>query len=116
MARRNNRIVCDLNKVQWALFKYQNQYGNETDKFPTEITVFGRVVSPIEKALPHHDYPHELMIERALRLEINDIWTPKLTLKFSANETLIYTGDKAKDIYKVWCAKIYGKNKQSKQG
>lgn len=113
--RQNNKIVCDLNKVQWAIFKYQNQYGNELYKLPDTTTVFGEAVDSEARALYHHDYPDENLLMRAIRLGLVDNWTPKLMLKFSANETLIYTGDKAKEIYKAWCAKIYGKQKRSKK-
>lgn len=114
MERKNNKIVCDLNKVQWAEFKYVNQHGGVWYSKPSAITVRGIYYGPEELAVHHPDYPNETAIARAKRLGIVDVWTAKLTLKFSANETLIYTGDKAKDIYKAWCAKIYGKNKQSK--
>ncbi len=111
MARRNNRIVCDLNKAQWVKYYYQNQYGNIVYKVPCVTTVFGEAVDEDAKALFHADYPNESQLARAYRLKLVDVWTPTLVIKFSANETLYYTGDKAKSLFKAWNAKIYGNKK-----
>ena len=110
MARQNNRIVCDLNKVQWAEFSYVNQHGHKTFFKPIHQHVYGVAYYDNELAFYHADYPGETVIQRATRLGILDVWTPQIILKFSANETLIYTGDKAISIHKTWCAKIYGKS------
>lgn len=110
MAKQNNRIVCDLNKVQWAEFSYINQHGHKTFFKPVRYSVYGVTYDKDELALYHADYPKETVIQRATRLGILDVWTPQIILKFSANETLVYTGEKAISIHKTWCAKIYGKS------
>lgn len=110
MARQNNRIVCDLNKVQWAEFSYVNQHGHKTFFKPVRYSVYGMAYYDNELAFYHADYLGETVIQRAIRLGILDVWTPQIILKFSANETLVYTGEKAISINKIWCSKIYGKS------
>lgn len=109
---KNNRIVVDLAKVQWANYYYRNQHGETRPIKPYDPTVYGQKVSHTERAMWHPDYPQELAIDRAKRLGLIDVWTPELKLKLTASEYLIYTGAKASSIYKEWNARIFGKRKK----
>ena len=107
--RKDNRIVVDLKKVQFARYYYRNQYGDVANLIPAQITYRGVVVDYQEIACWLPDYPCETVQTRRLRRGyINDVWTPELLLKLSANHCLIYTGPKATSIYKTWSALIYG--------
>lgn len=107
--RKDNRIIVDLKKCQFAVFYYRNQYGTVQYNKPKPKTYFGKDISPIEKALFHPTYPDETLLERFHRRGVKpDVWTPELLLKLSANHCLIYIGEKAVSIYKKWCEMIYG--------
>lgn len=98
----NNRIVVDLNKVQYALFGYRNQHGNWSS---TKIaySVRGVPYDPQEEC-----YRIDMcMDEYAILGNLKDKWQPELKLKVTANCILIYTGDKAVSIYKEWCSRIF---------
>jgi hypothetical protein len=90
-AIRNNQIVVDLNKVQYADFCYVNQYGNRSYFRTPQKTVRGEPVGG-HLALFHPNYPTETTEERATRLGLLDIWTSTLYIKLQANASLIYTG------------------------
>ena len=108
--KRDNTIVVDLNKVQWAKFYYRNQHGQTKGRtsplFPTVRLV---PIEPAALAHFHPDYPDETEYQRAKRLGILDIWNPELCLKLHSSGYLIYTGDKAITLWKTWSAKIFGK-------
>lgn len=108
--KHNNRIIVDLNKVQWATFFYRNQHGQIRTNIPSNVTVRGESVT-LSLAYSHPDYPGETEIERARRLGITDVWTPVLRLKLQANECLEYTGSKAFSLREAWNAKIFGGKK-----
>jgi len=103
-----NRIVVDLNKVQYAYFFYKNQCGIIRHTKPHN-TVNGSPVSDDVYAPEVNDWPRESMLARAKRRKLLDIWTPNLVLILQANKSLTYTNKKAQSIYKEWCAKIYKK-------
>lgn len=109
MAIRNNRIIVDLNKVQYAHFYYTNQYGISVNREPNYPTVRSQSIAPDDFALFHPDWPKETILRRAMRLGLLDVWTPTLYLKLQANSCLIYTGDKAISIYNAWKEKVFGK-------
>jgi hypothetical protein len=110
--RKDNKIVVDLNKVQWARFYYRNQYGQTKDRLPTYYSVRLAIVNDHERVLWHPDRPIESTFDAAKRLDILDIWQPEITLKLTANEYLIYTGAKAISINECWNAKVFGKGKK----
>lgn len=99
---KNNRIVVDLNKVQYALFGYRNQHGNWSS---TKIaySVRGVPYDPQEKCF----WTNLSMDEYATIHNLKDYWQPELKLKVIANCMLIYTGDKAVSIYKEWCSRLF---------
>jgi hypothetical protein len=108
--RKDNKILVDLNKVQWARFGFVNQYGQWRDEIPKLTSIRCEPVYPDKPAHYHVQYPGETESQRAKRLGLLDVWNPQLTLKLTANEHLIYTGQKALTLWEVWKAKIYGKN------
>lgn len=108
----NNRIVLDLNKVQWAKYYWINQYGDMRHTDVTVPTVHSEPVFNSEYAAYHPDYPFESMYERALRLLLLDIWTPVCYMQLTANHSVTFTGKKATTMWKMWCNKILNrKNK-----
>ncbi len=109
MNRLNNKRVCDLNKVQFADFYYRNQYDN-TSKIALKHSHRGVPYAPDENAVNWNTAQSvESMEERAVRLRIKDIWTPEVRLTFASNHPIIYTGDKAKSIWKEWNRRIFKK-------
>lgn len=98
--------TVDFNKVQWADFWYVQQEGITSRTQPTGHTVRG--VSPDGWAAYHPDYPGETMLDRARRLGILDIWTPRCKLTINANKSLHYHGTAAVNIWKAYNAHIYG--------
>lgn len=110
--KKDNKILVDINKCQWAKFYYRNQYGQTSPVLPMFQSVRGEYVSSKDLALFHPLYPGESMLERAYRLELIDSWQPEITFKLTANECLVYTGDKAISMNELWKAKIFGKKKK----
>jgi hypothetical protein len=106
---KNNRIVCDLNKIQFGSLHYVNQYGDTTMYTPKPMTTVRGESVRDEMAAYHPDYPLETMRERALRLDLFDYWTPVCTFQLSANHNLTYTGEKALAMWKAWNSKIFKK-------
>ncbi len=109
----HDRIIVDLRKVQWAKLFWVNQTGQCRDKRPNVRTVNGEAFDESAYALLHIQYPCETMLERALRLDLIDVWTPVLRMQLSANHTLEYTGKKALSLWKAWNARIFSKRKQT---
>jgi len=111
-SKRDNRIVLDLAKVQWARFYYRNQHGQTRDTKPNKDhftcnEVIYKKDANVYAAF-HPDYPCESMWERALRLDMVDKWTPEVFFKVTANAGIIFTGEKAISTYALWQSKIYG--------
>lgn len=108
----NNKIVLDLNKVQWAKYYWINQYGDRRHIDVTVPTVRSQPVFDSEYAAYHPDYPCETELERAKRLDLLDIWQPVCYMQLTANHSVTFTGTKATTMWKMWCAKILNrKNK-----
>ena len=104
----NNKILIDLNKVQWASLIYRNQEGITRSEKPKHPSAHGTTFDADAYAYPHHDYPKETMIERARRLDILDVWTPILIIQLSSNHSLRYSGKQALSLWKAWQGKIFG--------
>ena len=105
---RNNRIIVDINKAQYAWFGYQNQHGNKSPTKPIFPTVHGQIFNPDAPAFMSGN---KTMIEVATSKGILDVWIPYCTLQLTANHRLTYTGDKALTIWKAWNEKIFKRNK-----
>jgi len=101
----NNRIVCDLNKVQWARFFYRNQYGNIVNVKPTKPTVRALEFDPDEM----HINGIETLISNAKRFNLLDHWTPEVKFQLTANHSLTYTGKKAVSLWKEWNRRMFNK-------
>ena len=103
----DNRIVVDLNKVQYARFRYRTRCGRYSiDLLPTEPTYLGKTISPEDIAYGTNNTMLQVAKERGLC----DVWIPFLTLTITANKHITYTGKKACSIWKEWCKRQF-KNK-----
>lgn len=107
--RKNNRIILDLNKVQFGYFHYVNQYGQIVYVQPSRPTVRLQEVFSDKLAMYHPLWPGESEQSRAERLEMIDEWTPVCTFQLTANHNVQYTGEKANTMYKTWNSKIFNK-------
>lgn len=108
--KQDNRIVVDLNKVQWGRFYYENQHGDKRNLKPKEPTVYGGLFNPLGFCISTNGL--RTMIELAIEKNILDIWTPVVVFKLTAHETLKYKGDKAVSLYKSWCEKVFNKKRK----
>ena len=109
---KDNRIVVDLNKVQYARFYYRNQYNQTIDKLIKDSKSFTIRLTRYDKdelAMAHNDHPLETCYQRAKRLGQVDVWTPEIKLQLQANHSLIYTGAKAKSLWDAWCKRQFKK-------
>lgn len=111
--KQNNKILVDLNKVSYAQLLYvADSFGvrHTRHKEPHEYTVNGMEFDTLAIRSPL--VSNETMIQYARRRNFLDYWYPELTLQLSNNHSLVYTGDKALDLWKVWQSKIFGKKKK----
>lgn len=106
----DNKIVCDLKKVQWAQLVWKNQWGQTCRELEPGNSVRGILFKDDEKVFGSE----ETMLAYAARTGLLDIWTPCVRLQFASNHRLTYVGDKAKAIYDAWCAMIFSKKKGKK--
>ena len=111
MTRKDNRIVVDLNKVQWARFGYRNKDGDwrnlkpemptvHNQSFDEDAQLFGTIDSPVS------------MLQYAIDHKLLDVWIPECRLKVTANCILTYTGDRAISIWKEWSKRQFNRNKK----
>jgi hypothetical protein len=105
---KDNRIVVDLSKVQWARYGYRNQHGNWRDLLLVQPTVNNQYFAASDKLFMSDNQPITL-IDYARDHKLLDIWTPELRLKVTANCILTYTGDKATSLWKEWNRRIFKK-------
>lgn len=106
--QRNNKIIVNLSSVQWARFGYRNQYGDWANHYPKCETFRGHFI-PVENMFnPCHQTPVSAE-EYLTQNNMLDIWQPELYLKLAASDSLVYTGEKAKSIWKAWNEKIFKK-------
>lgn len=111
--KRDNRIVFDLHKAQYARFYYRNQHGHVRDFATNDITYEGKLVYAHEMAMFHPDYPAETMLQRLERRGVQpDVWVPEIFFKLTANCGLTFTGDKAVSLNQAWRAYVYNKQKK----
>lgn len=107
MNHKDNRIVVDLSKVQWAIFGYRNQDNDWRD----------RMIGPTVHNIPFNETQFvfgtkHTMLEYAMKHKLIDIWIPELKLKVTANCILVYTGDKAKSLYKAFRERQFNRKKK----
>ena len=103
---KDNRIVVDLSKVQWARFGYRNQHGNWRDVLPLSPTAYNQPFKQNDRVFGEEE---SSMIDYAIANKLLDIWIPELRLKVTANTWLTYTGDKAISLWKAFRAKQFNK-------
>jgi hypothetical protein len=99
--KKDNRIVVDLGKVQFARFFYTNQYNNFRNTLPAWPTVRNSELKGVWDTF------------RAGILGLIDEWYPCTLLKLQANHSLTYTGEKAKSIWKEWNRRIFNQKRKS---
>ena len=105
---KDNRAVCNLNKVNYARYFYRSQFGQERPTLPKYPTAHGtKLEGNFAKVSP--DDPIETAEEAARRLRVLDIWTPICVLQFSSTHAIEYSGAKAKSIWKEYCRRIFKK-------
>lgn len=110
----NNKIVVNLDKVTHARLRYRTyNYG---------ITIYRESVSAWPSVMGEPIYPSDIrfgtnepMIDYAKRKNLLDVWIPELELQLSNSHSLIYTGQKAIDLWDAWNAKIFSKHKKGKK-
>lgn len=111
----DNRIIVDINKVTHARFFYRNQHGDERNKLfrASLISVRNCIYEKDEPVKMYSDILGEFVNTNVLSYSISrsilDIWQPVLHLQCSSTHKLEYTGDKATELWKAWCAKIFKK-------
>lgn len=100
--------TIDFNKIQWAEYWYENQFGESARTRLMSPSVHGVMLGePNAYALPHPDYPHETVIERARRLGILDKWTAVCQFIITANRTLTFRGDDATKKWRAYNKHVY---------
>lgn len=106
---KDNRIVLNLSKVTFGRFYYRNQWGQLTDVLPPKeiITVHGVKFAANESMYGST----ERAIDAAKRLGMLDVWIPEVKFQLTANHQIVYTGDKAKSLWKEYCRRIFNKKK-----
>lgn len=104
----NNRIVVDLNKVQYAWYGYRNQHNQKIPVKPISHTVNGLTFTCDDM----HISGICSMLEYAKQNNLLDVWEPYVEFQIQANHRLTYTGDKAVSMWKAWNEKIFNKKKK----
>ena len=98
--KEKNTCVVDLNKVSYAYYYWTTKDGYTSRLSPLWPTVHGIDIGHGDNAARyHHDYPHETCLERARRLDILDVWYPKVVLTIYSNKTMTFTGKRATAIW-----------------
>jgi len=104
--KNDNKVVCDINKVQYAELFFVNQYGNKRLKMPEHPSVRGDEFNPDAICLGSGSMS---MMEYATKNKMLDIWTPVAEFQYASNHFLSFTDDKALSMWQAWKAKIFGK-------
>lgn len=109
------QLTIDLNSVSHAQFFYVQQDGLKVKYKPKVFSVHGMVFNPDEYAWPYSgEYPMELKIERAVRLEILDVWIPVCVYQFRNNHSKTFKGEAAKKRWAQYNAHIFKKPNKTK--
>lgn len=113
MTKQNNRIVVNLNKVTHARLRWRVTnvgYESYRDIYLESFTIYGQSYSLNDTVYNSERTVLTVARERGML----DKWERILELQLSNNHSLIYTGDKALSLWKAWCAKQFGKDKEKK--
>lgn len=98
----NNHITVDFGKIQFAHLRYRNQYG-DVRRVKPKFSVHNTEYEPTTRMYNST----ETALEFAKRRNLIDIWTPECRMQLSANHTLVYTGKKARAMWKAWNERIF---------
>ena len=96
MTQRTTRIKA----VNHATFSWRNQFGMVIAKKPRKPTVHGVLIETLKSECR----------ERAMKCQ--DIWTPVVRLYLSMARVIRYEGKRAVEIWRTYCAEVYGSNKR----
>lgn len=114
---KNNRIVVDLSKCQYAWKSWVTTCGNYKRSYkPTQPTVHGCEFdcdAPAFMSGLNGESPCT-MLDTAISKHLLDTWIPCVTFQVTANHRLTYTGEKAESLWKAWNEKIFNKKKGNK--
>jgi hypothetical protein len=105
----SNRTVLDLNKVQWAKFFWQNQYGDIKTYKPKKPTLYGCTIDTDSFCMAREGETREKVSDRIKRLGREDRWFPTVVFQLAANHNVTFTGDKANIMWQAWGEKIFNK-------
>jgi hypothetical protein len=105
--KNNNDCIVDLNKVQYAYHYWINQHGDKK-KLKPRFSVHGSEHNPKDK----HINGTQTLEQFAKERHLTDVWTEITRLQLTANHQLVYSGTKAKSMWKAWGEKIFKKGKK----
>lgn len=110
----DNHTELDINVIAYGNCYWRNQHSQHNRLKPTRPTAYLSEFNPSDYAAYHHDYPKETLIERARRLDILDKWLFVAKFQLNNSHTIEFTGDKARDMWAMWKAKLYNKKRNKK--
>lgn len=108
-----HQVTFDWRKVIMVRYWYKNQDNScQKGRLPKRPTIFGDEIGPdelIERGILHYNKIEVARLEGKL-----DIWTPVCQVVLQAHHSLVFTGGKAKSIWREWNKQIYGKDKRKR--
>jgi len=107
----NTQLTISLDKVIYCRYWYENVEGQSVKCKPSQPSVRGVTFNPNAFASYHQDYPLETLMERAIRLDILDTWTPVCLCKTVSGKSVTYQGAKATKIWETYNAMIFNRGK-----
>jgi hypothetical protein len=107
------QLVIDLNSVSHAEFFYVQQDSITVRHKPKGYSVHGIAFLPDEYAWPFdHKYALETKLERAVRLEVLDIWQPVCVYQFRNNHSKTFKGETAKKRWRQYNEHIFNRKRK----
>lgn len=94
------KTVFSFDRVSYVSFYYRDRFNScHVTRLPSGPTVNGSLV-----ALDDVGLDGRRMIEIAKERNLLDEWIPIVVVQLSNNHSLKYEGERAKEIWKTWCA------------
>lgn len=101
------KTVFDWSKISYVSFYYRDHLNTmHITRLPRSPTVNGSSVSVDSVGLDGRR-----MIDIAKERNLLDEWIPVVKVSLSNNHSLKYEGERAKEIWKAWCAKQFSKKR-----
>lgn len=104
-----SQIVIQLKRAAAATLCYRNQLGVTVSHKPRVPTVNGQPLTG-QKCMGSE----ETDLQRARRTHRLDLWREVVHVQFTATKSRTFYGSRAKEIWKAWCASVFGKTKKGK--